>query len=142
MLLIQSFLSSKVLLFVKYVQNYHVQCLRFNKYVWSGKQFKFTVHGFGKSWMLCLQKFSLLFTNSIISPQHFGLSVWLWWQVSDPSLPHLVPHLGGIICTLYYQYKTTFHYNNIWWLYIPSSDIMFVSSLFVCLQSSFFDSTK
>ncbi len=110
--------------------------MRFNKDVWSGKQFKFTVHDFGKSWMLCLQKFSLLFTNSITSPQCFGLNVWLWWQVPDPFLPHHVPHLGGIICTLDYQYKTTFHYNNIGWLYIPSLDIVLVSSLFACLQSS------
>jgi hypothetical protein len=39
--------------------------------------------------MLCLWKFALFFINSTTSPQRFGLGVWPWWQVPDPSLPHL-----------------------------------------------------
>jgi hypothetical protein len=76
------------------------------------------------------------FIDSTTSPQHFGLGVWPWWQVPNPSLLHCVPHLGGIIYTLDYQYKTTFHYNNTRWLYVPSSNIVLVSSLFDFLQSS------
>lgn len=79
---------------------------------------------------------SLLFTDSTTSPQRFRLGVWPWWQVPDPSLPHLVPYLGGIMCTLDHQYRTTFHYNKTGWLYVPSSDIVLVSCLFACLQSS------